>query len=1355
MKQQKTESMTTSPIGQVLGYLNFSSGGESLKVLGDGLNWIYAQLDSETPPADDTGGEESPDAVSQAERALDRLEQAVPEFAQSNPHFRDCDQAVAVLRLTRQLLAHYLEYHSDLLFQQDYATLYNPLALARFMQRVLRQGPPWNERERILSQATNELNEYLGYRPIATLNDGKKTEPYAHEWVAPIPLYIDDVGAAQGPYEPVIRQAIDFLFHADPDILHAAHFDPRQLKELCIDPRAYDFDHPSHKRPNHQFGQWDPDWISLDGFYQRFVVQQVTLDALMSRYTHPDEDDARLSPEERKVEAAAVLAGTILMASGICGQGPGAFDSETSLATLMPIVARLRDQFYRNLIDQLDPKHKKRLLAEEKTRQQPFGAARQHLNTTLARLRAQQLVNGRLATIFARMGYAEAAEKQARIVPAAASRILCQIDCRISTALLQIKQGELDSAFQHIPDIMALLRRGVECGAIVDPWNIIGFQANFSLFPHNLNSIPDHRAYELVELIERILGVCSQLWAEAAAADNLPMCQRIQVEFRNIVTWWHQFAAHQVADVDAVDPWSVYHAAEHVANSLNLWHKGGAAAGKIKFWSQHASMFDSAQAYALVIDSLLQRNDYQTSSALMFRWLDQADTIRLQVGDISFHDLAWRWISDQRKQLAQADDEQREAIWKQIRKFYDFLESNAGHYWQVPDFQVGPQRPESANSDLTTETVFGDEVGDHAEDTYDNAYENVIYIDSQDDGIDGSTFDYGMNSDSALEEEVNRVLDRLEFLATLAGYWRIAATSPLPLDRQLLADSPLRETLEQRREILSTWTNQAETNLADLKQLLTAVHNYPLDRSGIDMESMIQYDRQRLFRDSLVERIIASCVETQNAIRTLKAVVMAIDSLLNDQPLLAVEDDPISPYLIPSFAAIFLYDHEQLLPLIIELNMDLPRHSLLYVPLGRGGDPLAIVEAQVMQSILRDLLSSLPALGLLDQMFEVTRTTLAMERNHGIAQGAVTEFDQLFEVGYTAAVRCLIRSANAQKEARVARGNSEESAAQESQELLFDSIEMLTESMLLMWLSHSRTLRLSVLEKVDDKQEWEDLVHFIQSYGDQLFTQTFFNLPNLRTILHQGVDEWLDCAADDPEYESHPLFVALAESLVPRKQVVSHLTLILEAVVENFNEYRDYNATTTQSDQGELLYIFLDFLRLRSRYDRVCWNLKPIVWGHEMLVRSGQGNVARMWRRSLTERVGPEADKFQQRLQKLQTKYSVKMDTVARRLEERFISPMQIDRLRAIVGRAMEDPTSPSCQRTFEKLRNETQAFCHNTHAVGFDLPNWLAALENEVQRHLLPLRLRDRRDNSPLIEPLDSPIEALRDQLEDLPRGD
>ena len=86
------------------------------------------------------------------------------------------------------------------------------------------------------------------------------------------------------------------------------------------------------------------------------------------------------------------------------------------------------------------------------------------------------------------------------------------------------------------------------------------------------------------------------------------------------------------------------------------------------------------------------------------------------------------------------------------------------------------------------------------------------------------------------------------------------------------------------------------------------------------------------------------------------------------------------------------------------------------------------------------------------------------------------------------------------------------------------------------------------------------------------------------------------------------------------------LSIAIEAVVENYRAYRDYNTTTTQSDHGELLYTFVDFLRQRAAYDRVAWNLKPVVWAHEILVRHGREAAAEMWRQAFAERTSEAAD---------------------------------------------------------------------------------------------------------------------------------
>src|SRR5262245_48855405 len=274
------------------------------------------------------------------------------------------------------------------------------------------------------------------------------------------------------------------------------------------------------------------------GRYRRFVVQQVTLDALMRRLT----DTPEIPADELLQEAAAVLAGTILMASGISGEGPGTFDSTVTLSKLLPKIARYRDEFYERLFNKIGGKHAERLKHEAAERRQPFGGARQHLNAQLARQRASQLEHVHLAKIFARMGHTEAAQREARVVPCASARMQCQIDCLMTSAQLECDRGQLDEAAGLLPQIVELLKRAIHCGAVVDPWNILGFDAHYSLFPALENSVRDHRADELVAMMDGLWALYSRVWSEAAAVDDETLPAAVARQFKETAGWWHKFA---------------------------------------------------------------------------------------------------------------------------------------------------------------------------------------------------------------------------------------------------------------------------------------------------------------------------------------------------------------------------------------------------------------------------------------------------------------------------------------------------------------------------------------------------------------------------------------------------------------------------------------------------------------------------------------------------------------------------------------------------------------------------------------------------------------------------------------------
>src|SRR5262249_25105835 len=151
-----------------------------------------------------------------------------------------------VLRLVfDDLLAAYRAHHKDLLFHQFGAALYDAFFVGRAAEAVLAAGSPWGQTERIAQESLQRLNDYLGYRPLPVL-ENRRHEPYGHERVRPVPLFVAGAGVAAGKYHELIDQTLAILRETDPDILAAAWFDLEALGELAFDPRAYDFNHPAN-----------------------------------------------------------------------------------------------------------------------------------------------------------------------------------------------------------------------------------------------------------------------------------------------------------------------------------------------------------------------------------------------------------------------------------------------------------------------------------------------------------------------------------------------------------------------------------------------------------------------------------------------------------------------------------------------------------------------------------------------------------------------------------------------------------------------------------------------------------------------------------------------------------------------------------------------------------------------------------------------------------------------------------------------------------------------------------------------------------------------------------------------------
>jgi hypothetical protein len=1172
----------------------------------------------------------------------------------------------------------------DLLAHLSERELFQPFFLARTFETVLALGPSLDHPDRAEREALHRLNDFVGYRPIPVLESRPRGEPYAHERVRPIPLFLRGAGVAGGPYHDLVARTLEILTATPADLRTESQFELQFLDELALDPRAYDHGHPVNRRPNYVFGEWAPELIDLQGHYRRFVVRQVTLDALLQRPL-----PAGGNPTEHLFEAAAVLAGTILMASGVSGSGPGGHDSTVNLEKLTKRIARYRDEFYNRLLQSTAGPLGDRLRQEAATLRQPFGGARQHLNQYLAQHRAAQLQQRHLALLFAEMGHAAASREEAARIPTPSVRLLAEITIGLALAHTHTEQGELAAAAALLPGIEDLLLRAIRCGAVVDPWNILGFQGLFPLFNAREDSIRDPRVDELIEAVEHLLDLHARLQGEAAAAGDTALLQSLGRQMGQLADWWDQYATATVSDVRHVRGTEAAEAARNVAEALSHWRAQGEAAAGPAFWRQHVGNFQTPKAFALVVDALLRKQDHRAALGLLVSWLGQGGMVPLEDGQYSFHILSLRWLIavtglDGNAAVAPDDLSRR---WDLVRRFFDYLEANAEENWDVPTLDL--DREEAAEEE---------------DDPFGAAYEGMTYQDSTDDGEEGSVMEGPAPAhDFDLEEQAEPLQKRLQFLSTVARLWEAAG-------RWCAARRPAEAAA--RSESLASWRSRAQENLNQLLALMDSINQVPVPEPLGSFDSLVEFDRRQVLREQLLDAAIGTCLETSLAMRALTGALEGPGwKSRGEEEAASVTPapNPALPVWGPSVVRIEL---ALLRGNASEARQGLPRflkqfqaEPLLFVPLSAGGLPGPVLRARVAQAVLQTLVENLPRLGLLRETYLLLQTARSMEDAQTAKGRTVTEFDRLFHLAFQAVVEALVDSATTWP------------AEAADDEKLVESLEALVQPFLKLWVDHSRSIQLFSLERASTDQEWDRLREFITRHGHDLFHARFMTFGNLRGILQRGVSAYLDHLRDEPSPE-HPIRT-LDELVAParRDEVVRHLELILRAVVENYKEYTDYNSTTTQSDYGENLYILLDFLRLKAGYERNAWQFRPLVQAHEVLARKGRTSASRLWESRFRDMTRPLSEQHIEQLHHLERQYGLRLRTVGDLIEERFVKVLALDRLCVLVAPAMAEARTTTDGPALARFREELHSQSDTPSGVGLDVPQWLRRLQREVQR--------------------------------------
>ncbi len=1312
-----TASRSTDPASLVLGYLNFSSGSFD-PAAWRALNDLFAAVEPSSGAASGDDGAavaERPDAAAVVAKELRRR---LGELEAAEPAFRQADQARAAIDLVfDRLPPGYREFHGDLLEHQPTGAVERPFFLMAAAQAVLAELAAGEDdaADQLVLRAISRLNDYVGWRPVAVLENGRLSEPYPHERVRPLPIFVAGVGAAHGRYRDLVQGAIDILAIAPPELLRQADFDLEMLEELAIDPRAFDFLHPAASRPNYLFGLWDPSRIDNAGCYRRMVVQQATLDGILSWPVAAVAESGAAAGQvaDLQRESSAVLAGVMLMASGLSGHGPGAHQAGLPLAELLPRIAGYRDAFYRWLMEQLPEPHRLRLDEEVRRLRQPFGGVRRHINALLAKRRARQVESVALAAVMSRLGRAAEAERLAGVVPAASARMLARISGSVvaaQQALRLAKPGDdaaaaARAALDHLDTATDLLFRAVGCGAMVDPWNILGLAGQFPLHEPGGESLPDPRVDDLIDETASILDGYAAVWRQAALEGAHAEATRADNALEKLATWWDRYATTTVSGVDHLSGREVRDSTREVIASLQRRHAAGAEPPSPGFWRKEVASFSSPRSHAEAAESLLREGDLDGAMGLLVCWASLLEGPTLE-------QLGGEWLAASARWLARAFADRSAEGRSRVRRFLELIEANTSGVADIIEMAAAGREPADAPTDamLATGDADDDDQPD-GEESVASAYESMVWRDSTDDGVDGGMLEHEQPGGTAGSGPA-AVEQAAEFLAGCSRLLRHAVTAACAAD-SASGSGPIREEIDA----VVGWRHTLRRQRRAMVRAAAVI-------SGRDVNTPIgmpeaEVDRIRWQRDAAAERLVDAAVEITETLWMLSART----HYAPPRPTAAAPSRAGRSLIGRLFAAILHGDALASRRLLDDVSSRLVGKAVLYVPLSRGGRPDRIVRARSRERLLTRLCGCLPRLGLVAETTRLVQLAKSLERKRPAGGASVSEFDRVFEAATMALVERIVESAH------TSAADGETVADSIAKQRILDGLALLVPKLLETWMTHARQLRLSVLERVRDQKAFDTVREFVEQYGAGLFTQHVLTPPSLRGILRGGVRPFLERLIDRDQGDvgegaaaaRRParLVDELAAGALSMKVAQARIRLVLESIAENHAEYRDWNSTTTQSDRGENIHMLLDFLRLKAEYDRIAWTLRPVTMAHRVLARRGESAAAVAWRSRMRDETAETAAALVARLGALEQETGVRLASVGDRVRRAFTAALEQDELESFVEPAVTELTTGKPQGAGAELEARARRFLGVASGSGVEVPEWLERLTNRVDRCL------------------------------------
>jgi hypothetical protein len=496
------------------------------------------------------------------------------------------------------------------------------------------------------------------------------------------------------------------------------------------------------------------------------------------------------------------------------------------------------------------------------------------------------------------------------------------------------------------------------------------------------------------------------------------------------------------------------------------------------------------------------------------------------------------------------------------------------------------------------------------------------------------------------------------------------------------------------------WVKQAAATKFQLLRLLDSLHAHRVPDPFGTQDSIIEFDRRQSTKYELLSNTIETCIDTAHAVRYLCS---AGADTADAGPLFSWEASAIDLH-----RALRDADGARARKHLTRLFAGLRDAPLLYVPLDKGGNPRKLFESRYVRDVIKQTAQQLPRLGMFRETYKLLETTQTLEQRQTGEHQQVTEFNLLFPVAYTAVIENIVPELD-------------QWAGKDDDETAATWISPVVEHFSRLWLEHSSGVQYGELDRALDDKAWKRSVKFIKTYGRALFTQSFMTVGNLRGILRQGVGEFLDHLVMEMDpYHPMPLALDIADARVTKKEAVRQLSFILRAILENYEVYQDYNSTTTQSDYGENLHLLLDLLRVLHSYERHRWSLEPAYVAHSILARSGRLGVAAFLEQAFVEETEAMADSFVKKLQRTERKCGIYLASIEDRISERFVRPLRLNRLLALLKPCIEQAAKGNTQSdAFQAFQSLVEEFVQTAPGAGIHVPDWLEKVEDEVARLL------------------------------------